>query len=149
MPPKPQSKQKFVEKAIKKHGDKFDFSKTVYCGARVDTLITCPYHGDFKTKPHSFLRSKWGCRKCFQEFQNKSNSKKFAKTCSELHKGKYDYSKVRYEGKLIPVEIVCPKHGSFFQRPAHHVDGKGCQKCGSEATRLDQKIWEERSSKRS
>ena len=28
-----------------------------------------------------------------------------------------------------PIEIICPKHGSFFQVPSDHTKGHGCQKC--------------------
>ena len=27
------------------------------------------------------------------------------------------------------VEIICPRHGSFFQNPTNHLSGKGCPVC--------------------
>ena len=44
------------------------------------------------------------------------------------HGAAYTYpSPVRSdEGKI---EIVCPEHGSFWQRPAKHLHGQGCPKC--------------------
>lgn len=45
----------------------------------------------------------------------------------------YDYSKVDYKGAKAPVQIVCPKHGSFWQSPTNHMAGKGCPKCKHEA----------------
>lgn len=41
----------------------------------------------------------------------------------------YDYSKVVYINSKIPVEIVCPHHGSFMQRPTDHLSGCGCWRC--------------------
>lgn len=49
------------------------------------------------------------------------------------HINKYDYSKVEYKSAKKTVEIVCPKHGSFFQMPTNHLYGKGCLKCGVES----------------
>lgn len=45
---------------------------------------------------------------------------------------KYDYSKVKYHNRKTKIEIICPVHGSFFQDPTHHLEGKngkGCSKC--------------------
>jgi hypothetical protein len=33
----------------------------------------------------------------------------------EIHKDKFDYSKVEYKNRLEKVEIVCRTHGSFFK----------------------------------
>lgn len=41
----------------------------------------------------------------------------------------YNYSKVNYKNAHTPVEIICKKHGSFWQTPNKHLDGKGCPKC--------------------
>lgn len=46
------------------------------------------------------------------------------------HSDKYDYSRVAYNGWNHAVEIICPIHGSFFQKPYIHAEGHGCQKCG-------------------
>jgi hypothetical protein len=44
----------------------------------------------------------------------------------------YDYSKVIYRAKKAKVEIVCSKHGSFFQFPDSHEKGHGCIHCGKD-----------------
>lgn len=46
------------------------------------------------------------------------------------HENFYDYSKSEYVGYDVPMEIVCPIHGSFFQKPHFHLSGKGCKECG-------------------
>lgn len=48
----------------------------------------------------------------------------------EIHKNKYDYSKIKYINNTTKVEIICIKHGSFKQRPSDHIQGHGCPKCG-------------------
>lgn len=44
---------------------------------------------------------------------------------NEIHKNKFDYSKVEYKNRLEKVEIVCPTHGPFFQSVKHHLGGAG------------------------
>jgi hypothetical protein len=47
----------------------------------------------------------------------------------------YDYSKVVYINKNTPVEIICPIHGSFMQRPHDHLSKRaGCPKCKNRMT---------------
>ena len=46
-----------------------------------------------------------------------------------IHGDKYDYSKSNYTNWRNKIEIICPKHGSFFQSPHNHLKGHGCNKC--------------------
>lgn len=55
----------------------------------------------------------------------------FIKKSKTVHEDKYDYSKVEYVNTHTKVEIVCKKHGSFWQDPHNHLKGKGCPKCVS------------------
>lgn len=48
---------------------------------------------------------------------------------AQSHGDTYDYSKVNYLGNNHKVEIICKKHGSFFQWPSDHKNSRGCSKC--------------------
>ena len=54
----------------------------------------------------------------------------FIERANKVHNGKYDYSKVEYNGVEHHVEIICPIHGAFNQTPHSHLKGHGCPKCG-------------------
>lgn len=59
------------------------------------------------------------------------STKEFINESIAIHGIKYDYSKVIYKGRNIPVTIICPIHGSFEQKPSTHTVGKGgCPICG-------------------
>ena len=64
----------------------------------------------------------------------KLTTEEFIKKAREVHGDKYDYSKVEYVNSTTKVCIICPKHGEFLQKPAIHLQGKGCLKCGRERT---------------
>jgi len=50
-----------------------------------------------------------------------------------VHGEKYDYSEVLYITNKDKVNIICPKHGSFWQQAASHVsNGRGCRGCDNE-----------------
>ena len=57
----------------------------------------------------------------------------FIERSNAIHNGKYDYSKVEWVNTRIKVEIVCPVHGSFFQKPFKHLEGQGCPNCRKNA----------------
>ena len=57
--------------------------------------------------------------------------KQFIQDAIKTHDNKYNYSKVNYINNRSKVEIICPIHGSFFQRVSNHLYGRGCHKCGT------------------
>ena len=55
----------------------------------------------------------------------------FIKDAIEIHGHKYDYSKVKYINNKKRIEIICKKHGTFYQIPNNHLSKKmGCAICG-------------------
>ena len=123
--------QEFIEKAIKVHGDRYDYSKVVYIDNKSKITITCHEHGDFEQQPHIHLGNH-GCQKCAKETisnANRSNLDDFIKKSREKYGEKYDYSLVDYKNTTTPVNIICPVHGIFIQTPGGHSQ-HGCPKCG-------------------
>lgn len=54
----------------------------------------------------------------------------FIANARTVHGDKYDYSRTEYVGSKLKVEIVCPTHGPFWQRPNDHLSNRaGCVKC--------------------
>ena len=47
--------ESFVEKAIKVHGDKYDYSKVEYVNQNVKVCIICPEHGEFWQTPSNHI----------------------------------------------------------------------------------------------
>lgn len=60
----------------------------------------------------------------------------FIERSRSIFGNKYDYSNTVYKHSLEKVEIVCPKHGSFFIKPSNHINNKqGCELCGRISTK--------------
>lgn len=118
----------FIGKSRFIHNDFYSYEKTVYVTGQTDVVITCPKHGDFTQRASSHLSGN-GCKTCFLE-GNKLSTEDFVANARRVHGDTYDYSKVNYLGNKIAVEIVCPKHGSFWQKPNSHISSKnGCKLC--------------------
>lgn len=121
----------FIKKSREIHGDKYDYSSSTYINSSTKTYINCPIHGIFKQLPSSHLMGN-GCPKCANEEKGrkKTNTKdNFIMKAKEIHKDKYNYSKVEYVNNHTKTCIVCPKHGEFLQTPNNHLNGQGCPHC--------------------
>ena len=71
--------EEFIKRAKEIHGDKYDYSKTIYKNRRTKLIITCPKHGDFEQRPDAHLSGQ-GCPKCAIE----TTHKKISKTTEEF-----------------------------------------------------------------
>ena len=119
--------EEYIEMVKSVHGDLYDYSKTEYKGRRSTIIVTCPIHGDFEINAGSHLDGA-KCPMC-----SDYTTEGFIRRATAVHGNKYDYSKSIYVKGNQKVEIVCPKHGSFFQTPDNHINQKqGCPKCGIE-----------------
>lgn len=58
--PKKLTTEEWINKARIKHGDKYDYSKSVYTGWDTRIVITCPEHGEFWQTPNSHIQGS-GC----------------------------------------------------------------------------------------
>ena len=128
------SNRDFIKRAQEIHGDKYDYSKSVFKKVTEKVCIICPLHGEFWQEPRAHFGG-CGCPKCGKEkaalARNKSNED-FLKEAHKVHGNKYDYSKTKYVDAKTKVCITCKVHGDFMQVPYHHLHGCGCPKCQKE-----------------
>lgn len=122
------TREQFVARARKTHGDKYDYSKAEYVDTRTKVCITCRLHGDFFSSPANHMRGR-GCPKC--SGHHKRTNKEFIEDARKVHGNKYDYSKCNFIAVNDKVCIVCPIHGEFWQKPSEHLSGHGCFICGN------------------
>jgi very-short-patch-repair endonuclease len=123
----------FIKKAREIHGDKYDYSKSTYVSAHVPVIIRCPEHGVYKQKPNTHLNGS-GCLKCGfvkTATSRRKSQAEFITEAKHIHGDLYDYSKTIYEGEHRKLQIICKKHGEFWQTPHLHLhrDSCGCPKC--------------------
>lgn len=117
----------FIEKAVKIHRDRYDYSNSIYAGALLKISITCREHGDFSQVANMHLRGQ-GCPRCAKK--TKDIFKKF----SEVHGDTYNYTKYVYKDMHTKSIVICKEHGEFKQNPNNHIHLKqGCPRCGRES----------------
>lgn len=121
----------FLKKSKEVHGDRYDYSKSVYKGNNVDIEIICKEHGSFWQTPSNHYAGK-NCLKCGYVNAGNSNrvsKKEYLKRFKEVHGGTYDYSKSVFKTCQDKIIIICKEHGEFKQTPLNHSKGHGCLKC--------------------
>jgi very-short-patch-repair endonuclease len=116
----------FKERAVKKHGNKYDYSKVDYVNCQAKVIIGCKEHGDFEQLAGQHLSGK-GCRICggSAPLNLEIAIEKFKLKHGDL----YDYSKCKYVNCSTNMSIICKKHGEFQQTYDNHSRGTGCPSC--------------------
>lgn len=124
--------ESFILKAIKTHGNLYDYSLVKYLHGKSKVEILCKKHGLFKQTPMTHLQGR-GCAVCGIESRTekrKQTKEDFVRKSNKKHLNRYDYSLVEYKNSHTKIKIICPKHGKFEQRPYdHYLQGKGCPIC--------------------
>jgi hypothetical protein len=135
--------ENFIQQARIIHGDRYDYSTSVYKNNHTNVKIICPLHGVFWQSPASHLRLKQGCPVCSRirvSSKIRKQKKQFIEDAIKVHHEKYDYSKVEYVNTHVKIEIICKKHGSFTQKPCNHLHGQGCPRCGIKQSHITQTL---------
>lgn len=135
--------EQFIESAKLVHGDKYDYSKTVYVVSKSKVCIICKEHGEFMQTPNGHLKGK-GCRSCgintalsavrpYVRGRNPGPNyiEDFLVRAKAVHGDKYDYSETKYVPYPNKIKIICRVHGAFEQTAHNHLQGSGCRKCGN------------------
>lgn len=126
--------ENFITRAIKIHGDKYDYTNTKYIYALEKAEIICKIHGSFWQIPASHLLGH-GCHQCKVANQT-LNTDIFIEMSRKIHGDKYDYGKTNYIFNKQDVIIICSIHGEFKQAPRSHLKGSGCIKCAFENLKI-------------
>jgi hypothetical protein len=128
----------FIERAKIIHGEKYDYSKFIYNGAKIKSTIICPIHGEFMIHPNNHLNNH-GCPNCrgdkiSQTRISNNPDENIYNKLKKIHNNKYTYPdqpKIERTNKH-KLKIICPIHGEFYQLMINHFyRGCGCESCGN------------------
>lgn len=123
------TQEEFIDRAIKTHGHFYDYRHAEYSTYHTPVKIVCPEHGAFWQTPAKHLGG-FNCSQCAGNAR--ATAEQFTEKAQKVHGNVYGYSKVEYVNRQTKVEIVCSKHGSFWQTPSDHLNGCGCPYCFTE-----------------
>jgi len=85
------TKREFITKAVRTHGDKYNYIKVYYENNNTEVCIICKVHGEFWQRPKHHVRGE-GCSSCYGN--SKKTNNQFIKDAEVIHGKKYDYCKV-------------------------------------------------------
>lgn len=117
----------FIMKSIEKHNNFYGYSLVEYKNTDSKVTIFCPIHGEFLQTP--YVHNNKGCKCPHCSGVGIPTTDQWVAKARELHGERFNYSKVNYKGKRIPVIIGCKIHGDFLQAPEDHLRSDGCSAC--------------------
>lgn len=120
------TKEEFVKRSILVHGERYDYSDSIYINTRTKLKIICRIHGAFTQLARHHLHGR-GCPQCAKN--RRLNKNIFIERANVYHCNKYDYSLVDENIKSDQkIKVICPIHGIFEQRVDIHYH-HGCPVC--------------------
>jgi len=126
--------EEFIQKAITKHGNKYDYTGFNYLNSHIKGKIRCnTCNTIFEQTPASHLSGK-GCPNCrLNKLKNlfTPSLEKVIKEFIKIHSNRFGYDDFIYKGSHVKSFIKCKKHGLFLQNATNHLSGKGCPSCSS------------------
>jgi hypothetical protein len=127
------TKDQFIEKAIARWKDRFEYSEVRYINSKVKVKIRCKKHQlwfEIAPSNHTIPPNGPGCRKCKIEIIKEKltlSQSEYEEICNEVHYDDYSYGE--YKGIHEQIQIYCNIHGWFSQNANDHRRGSKCQKC--------------------
>lgn len=124
------TKEKFIQDAIKIHGNKYCYNNVNYINTKTKVQIYCNTCGKFFLQtPEKHIGLKRGCPYCFGRYKTSDD---IIKNLKKIYKSNFDYSKINYTKATIKICIICNKCcKTFFQTFNQLKKGKGCPYCNS------------------
>jgi hypothetical protein len=134
-------KEEFINKAVEKHGDKFDYSLVEYVNSYTAVTIKCPQHGYFQTTPSRHLCKTYaGCSGCYKAGSNKEYALDLHEVNRRLSVGKELNPYIIFKGIVgeyenwtnLRVLLECERHGEYTQVANSYYRGMTCISCANE-----------------
>ena len=143
MPFKSDTKEEFIEKAQKIHGNKYEYSKVIYIKDKNDVEIICPIHGSFWQTPagHKSGNNCPDCASIDRYEKTRYSKEELIQKLNELHNYKFTYILDNYKNTNQIINIICPDHGSFPQRVDSHLSGAQCSQCSLDSKFKSSEEW--------
>lgn len=117
------SQEDFINKAREIHGDKYDYSLTVYETYHKKVTITCDCGFVFEQEPASHLAGK-GCMKCANRYSMTYQD------FLDLAPKDVEYHQDTWVNIKTPMMMTCSEHGDFWLAPQLKLKGYSCEECG-------------------
>lgn len=135
----------FIEKAIKIHKNKYDYSLVNYIDHDIKVIIICKACGlKFKKTSQSHINMRSGCNNCSKLKSSKNRCKlndKFIKQAKIKNDNKFDYSKTNYINSKTNIIVICKKcNYEFTILPNNHLQGRKCVRCNYRVSKPE-KAW--------
>lgn len=112
----------FLKRAIKKWGNKYDYSLVKFINA--NTKVKIIFNDKiYEQSPHNHLKY------APERILSKKTTEQFISEALMVHDGYYSYEETNYISDRDILTITCPKHGNFIQKANSHLRGSGCKIC--------------------
>ena len=148
---KKKTTEEWVKEAKEVHGDKYDYSESVYVNAKTKLIIICSTHGRFEQEASSHL-SGCGCPDCVSEKTGDRSrlnpdiyTQKIMEKCKERGYEFRGFVGGIYKNNQTKLILFCYKDNYEWETTSYNNfvgNNRGCPKCGGTEKKLVQQYIE-------
>lgn len=106
------------------YGNLFSYENTRYINQITKLVVHSNIlNEDFIVSPQNFFRGDFPAKyrgETINKNWNSYTTEEFVRI-AKIIRPEYDYSKVEYKNNKNKIEIICPKHGSFYMTPINLI----------------------------
>ena len=92
--------EEFIARSIIKHGNKYNYSKTIYRNKRSKVAIICPKHGKFKQVAREHYYGGCGCPECGHESKGEEKVAEILNKKKIKHERQYKFNSCKNQNPL-------------------------------------------------
>ena len=118
---------RFINESIKIHGNKYDYTKTIFINMKTNVIIILD-NKEYHQTPEKHLMGR-----CPEKVRKLKTTNEFIEDSRKVWGYKYDYSLVDYKGSYTEV-IIKFKGKEYLQTPSQHLSGYKCEKANIKNT---------------
>ena len=139
--------EKFVNRAIDLHNDRYLYDRETFTNMRDKTKIFCRKHDWFEQRPYVHLRPN-GCKSCADEGRAEGTRKQRYEKLRAMLRDKFDGKISVVGGQYInghtELSFSCATHGEFKETPQNVIYTKhGCTECYLEFINKDTAFFDD------
>jgi len=102
----------FIQKAKNTHGNRYDYSKSIYVNSEIKIVIICKKHGEFLQLPRSHINGR-GCPNCRQS-QGENKISKWLEDQSIFFITQKKFNNCKYKNRL-PFDFYLPEYNTCIE----------------------------------
>lgn len=125
------------------HSGKYTYTNFRRINSTLHADAMCPIHGmwDIAVASHKRGEICYPCSRIIAAAKMTKSKEEWVSEFRQIHSDRYEYGELLSGGgSSAKIQVICARHGTFWQSCQGHNEGKGCRRCVDKITKPNREI---------